>query len=385
MGNDPENIEVTESYCGFEQGPIRPPSEAASLLIRVTRNCPFNRCTFCPVYKGSKFSVRPVKHVLADIDKINAFIEKFKNTPREKLNSLARNLNPDDEAAFIASANWYYSGEMKSVFLQDANSLIIKPSELIEILNHLHKCFLEIERITSYARSHTISRISDKDLKAIREAGLNRIHIGMESGSNEILKIVKKGVTKEQHISAGRKIKKAGIQLSEYWMPGLGGKSLSKENALETADAMNQINPDFIRLRTLAVPENTPLHDELINGSFIPATNVEIVNEMLLFLEHLEGIYSYIMSDHILNLFEDFEGKLPDEKERLTGILKTFLKMSSDDQVIFQIGRRKGIFHTIDDMHDPIRLSKAKRICVEYGVTSENVDEITQSILRMYI
>ena len=231
----------TPSWEGFEQGPIRPPSEASSLLIRVTRNCPWNRCTFCPVYKGESFSIRPVEHVLRDIDSIHAHIENLqKRSPGEPLSSLHLR-DAHERASLGAALHWMQSG-MRSVFLQDANSLIIKPERLVRILSRLKEKFPGIRRITSYARSHTICRIDDEELAGIAAAGLNRIHIGMESGSDKVLRMVKKGADKATHIMAGRKVKRAGMELSEYIMPGLGGRTLAREHALETADALNRIN-----------------------------------------------------------------------------------------------------------------------------------------------
>ncbi len=244
-------------YNGFEQGPIRPPSEAASLLIRVTRNCPWNRCTFCPVYKGQAFSLRPIDHVLKDIHTIHRLVTlireragKSGQISRDDIAALSAHSGPGERMALNAALHWAGNG-MRSIFLQDANSLIIKPERLLTILGHLKDCFPWVERITSYARSHTIARISDMDLGLMAAAGLNRIHIGMESGSDQVLTMVSKGVDKATHIEAGLKVKKAGMELSEYVMPGLGGRALSREHALETADALNRINPDFIRLRTI--------------------------------------------------------------------------------------------------------------------------------------
>ena len=132
--------------------------------------------------------------------------------------------------------------------------MIVKPDDLIKILNHARESFPQVERITTYARSHSLARISAEDMTRIAAAGLNRIHVGMESAADEVLNFIKKGVDKEAHILAGKKVKAAGIELSEYFMPGLGGAQFSKENALESADAINQINPDFIRIRTPGNP-----------------------------------------------------------------------------------------------------------------------------------
>lgn len=375
----------------FEQGPIRPPSEAHSLLIRVTRNCPWNRCTFCPVYKGAQFSIRPVDHIKRDIDSVHRHVETLQQMidesgriHRTALNQVVENIEPGEWQALNAAFNWL-AGGAASVFLQDANSLIIKPADLVEILTRLLTRFPWVERITSYARAHTLARIKDDDLKAIRNAGLNRIHTGLESGSDKVLEMVKKGATKEIQIQAGLKVKRAGMELSEYYMPGLGGRTLSKEHSLETADALNQINPDFIRLRTLAIPARTPLGEDYQAGRFEKCTDLVAAKEVLTFIEKLEGITSVVKSDHILNLFGDLEGSLPHDKERMLTILRTFLAMDPERQRLYQIGRRIGVFSGLSDMENPRRLANAERAYRELGVTPDNVDEIIDELMKRFV
>ena len=382
---------TTEKYQGFEQGPIRPPSEAYSLLIRVTRNCPWNHCTFCPVYKDTRFSIRPKDHVIKDIDSVYRSVKIIQNTAREEgkvplaeIRKTVENGNQVDPRAFNAALNWIRGG-MRSVFIQDANSLIIKPSDFIEILTHLKMRFPWVERITSYARSHTIARISDDNLKAIRDAGLNRIHIGLESGSDKVLKMSKKGVTKETHIKAGLKVKKAGMELSEYVMPGLGGKAYSKEHAVETADALNQINPNFIRLRTLAIPNSVTLYDDYETGLFEKCTDLMMAEETLLFIESLTGITSVLKSDHILNLFQNLEGKFPEDKENMLDIVRRFLAMTPDRQCVYQVGRRFGFFSRLSDMENSRRMERAEKACRQFGITPENVDEVIDELMKRFI
>ena len=383
--------EKEKTYTGFEQGPIRPPSEANSLLIRITRNCPWNRCTFCPVYKGAAFSLRPVSHVILEIDDISRHVNALRQMgndsgqiSREDLNAYNTKLDASDRQTFHAAANWFACG-MQSVFLQDANSLIVKPADLIIILRHLMKCFSWVDRITSYARSHTIARISDEDLTSFAHAGLNRIHIGLESGSDEVLSFVKKGVDKKTHIKAGQKVKNAGIELSEYVMPGLGGKGLSETHALETADALNQINPDFIRLRTLAIPDSIELYDEYAAGRFEKLTDVEIAKELLLFLENLDGITSTIKSDHILNLFEEVDGKYPEDKERIIGVIRKFLEMDPHQQMLYQVGRRVGLFSRLSDLNNSQLAAQAEETCRQHGIDPENVDEVINELMKRFI
>ena len=384
--------ETNDSYLGFEQGPIRPPSEAYSLLVRVTRNCPWNQCTFCPVYKGTKFSRRPVEHVKRDIDGVYQHVEAIREladeqgrVPRSEINRITANIDPQKSPAFVAGFNWYFAGGLKSVFIQDANSLIIKPTDLVEILRHLKKRFPEIKRITSYARSQTVSRMKEEDLKAIGDAGLNRIHIGLESGSDEVLKMVKKGVTKEMHIQAGVKVKKAGMELSEYYMPGLGGKKLWKEHTLETADTLNQINPDFIRMRTLAIPNHAPLFQDHQAGVFEKCTDLMVVKEIWMFIEKLEGITSVVKSDHILNLFQDLEGALPRDKDCMIKILRTFLAMGPERQRLYQLGRRIGVFSQLSDMENPHRMARAEKAYSQLEGAKEDIDKVTDELMKRFI
>ncbi|MHA1906293.1 MAG: radical SAM protein [Candidatus Thorarchaeota archaeon] len=367
-------------YWGFELGPIRPPSEAYSLLIRITRNCHWNRCTFCPVYKDREYSKRPVEHVKRDIDSISRYIEQLKDTnSEEEIRSIGGRLYSEDPQAYRSALIWFRNG-MKSIFLQDADSLIIPPSEIVEILDYLREKFPSIERVTSYARSSTIAKINNEDIKSIADAGLNRIHIGLESGSDEVLKRVRKGASKKIHIEAGRKVKDAGMELSEYLMPGLGGRKFSTEHALESADALNQINPDFIRLRHLAVPEGKTLFEE-----FESITDVDVVRELQQFIQHLNVEDSWILSDHILNLIPEVNGKLPDDKVRILNYIDHFLNLDVYEQTLFQLGRRMGVFHRLGDLDDLTRRPRVMRIYKSQGITPDNIDEVTRQLMRQFI
>ena len=386
-----EHSRPDSGYAGFEQGPIRPPSEAASLLLRVTRNCPWNRCSFCPVYKGEQFSLRPVDHVLRDIDSVHRYVTALRERmdlsgpiDYRQLSQLADGLSDGEQLALYAARAWLDDG-MQSIFLQDANSLVIKPDELATILRHIRELFPEVERITSYARSQTIDRISAEQMGQLAEAGLNRIHIGMESGSDAVLEKVQKGCDRQMHIRAGQKVKAAGMELSEYVMPGLGGRALSREHALQTADALNRIDADFIRLRSLAIPNHTELFSEWQEGQFDKLGDREVAEEILLFLDSLGGIHSRVQSDHILNLFQEIEGHLPQDQPLMTGVIRRFLALPEEEQLVYQVGRRMGLFARLEDLQHGMRRRRAERAIEQYGVTPENVDQVIDELMKRFI
>jgi radical SAM superfamily enzyme YgiQ (UPF0313 family) len=369
------------AYRGFEQGPIRPPSEAHSLLVRVTRNCPWNRCTFCPLYKGATFSIRPVAHVLRDLDAVFEAVQKLR---QQGPGPAALGLAGGDRGAWMAARNWRRYG-MHQVFLQDANSLAAPPENLLIILQHLKARFPEVTRVTSYARSNSVAAVAAATLAALRDAGLTRIHIGMESGADAVLKMVRKGTTQWRHILAGRKVKDAGLELSEYYMPGLGGRRHLEAHAEETAAALNAINPDFIRLRTLAIPPDTPLYEDYAAGRFEKATDIEMARELLRFLVALSGITSTIRSDHILNLLPEVDGRLPQDQERLVGTVRAFLDLDPEVQFLYRVGRRMGFLSGLRDLEDLDKLSQVQDLCQRYGITPDRVDEVTDEMMRRFI
>jgi hypothetical protein len=369
------------TYQGFEQGPIRPPSEAHSLLLRVTRNCPWNRCTFCPVYKGTEFSIRPVEHVKRDIDAVYQAVQSLKGGAREPV--LAGPLGRDRQV-WVAARNWVTYGRPQ-VFLQDANSLVVPPGDLAAILRHLKARFPEVSRVTSYARSNSIARLEAEDLQALKEAGLTRIHIGMESGADEVLKMMCKGTTQRMHIQAGLKVKAAGMELSEYYMPGLGGRERLEINAMETAAALNRINPDFIRLRTLAIAPDTPLYEAWAAGRFDKATDVMMAQELLVFLGSLAGITSVIKSDHILNLLPEVDGQLPEDRERLIEIVRAFLELDPELQSLYRLGRRLGMLSGLRDLEDSGKVGQVEDICRRSQLQPEQVEAVTDDLMRRFI
>ncbi|MFW9982696.1 MAG: radical SAM protein, partial [Candidatus Thorarchaeota archaeon] len=274
---------------------------------------------------------------------------------------------------------------MRSVFLQDADSLVVGPEELSIILAHLKSNFPNIERVTTYSRSSTLNKMSVDELVTLREAGLTRIHVGLESGSDNVLKKVRKGASKNIHVQAGLKVKQARIELSEYFMPGLGGRGLSKEHASESADALNQIDPDFIRLRPLAFPVRAPLYELMKSGDFDRCNDIDIVKELHSFVMGLDGISSILVSDHILNLFADLNGKLPEDKNFILAILQGFLDLDENEQLLYRFGRRLGAFSSLVDLSDIPRKEKVRQIMLENKVTSQNIDELVDQMMQRFI
>jgi radical SAM superfamily enzyme YgiQ (UPF0313 family) len=379
----------------FEQGPIRPPNEARSLLLRLTRNCPWNQCLFCPVYKTRKFSLRTVDEIKHDILAAKKIADEIKALSWKQGHSGAVNdavigtlfNQPGTNTNYKSIAAWLYY-QTDACFLQDADNLIMKTKDLVEVLTFLKEQFPDIKRITTYSRSRTVIRKSVDALKQIRQAGLDRVHIGLETGYDALLKLMKKGVTAAQHIEAGKKLLQAGMQVSEYVMPGLGGQEMWREHAVETAKVLNQINPHFIRLRSLRVPEHIPLYEKLEDGSFTEQTDDMLAKEIELFIETLEGITSTVTSDHIMNLLEEVSGQFPDDKEKMLKVIQAYQSLSESDRLIYRAGRRGGAYRSTADLkHDPATYQKIKNLIqeVQQKEGPEGVEKMLAEMVDRYI
>ncbi len=376
----------------FELGPIRPPSEAKSILLRLTRNCPWNRCAFCPVYKKEKFSHRPVEEVKQDIDSMARIADAIRAAAAENgvhsiesdVFRIIKKMNPGDEFReqdIRQVAFWMYYG-MKSLFLQDADSLVLKTERVVEILNYMLKTFPTIERVTTYARAKTVSKKTSEEMKDLAGAGLNRVHIGMESGSDYVLSMVNKGVTQAEQVEAGQKVMAAGCELSEYYMPGLGGMDLLKENAVESARVLNAVNPTFIRIRSVIPVPGTPLFEMMSRGEWTPPGELDKVEELRMFITELNGITSTVKSDHIMNLLGDVEGKLPEDRELMLDRIDRFLVMDHEDRESFIVGRRLNRFHSLDEFRrDP----EVERVRAEIRNRFTSLDEGILQILWNFI
>lgn len=230
----------------------------------------------------------------------------------------------------ISMAKELYSDRVRTVFIGDSNSLVLKAEEWAIILKALYDSFPHIERVTSYARAKTIAKKPMEDLQKIFEAGLNRLHVGLETGDRELLKEIDKGATPEEMVEAGKKAKEAGFEYSLYVLLGIGGEDRWEQHARGTAEVLNQIDPHFIRVRTFIPQPNSQLYDAMEEGRFIPASPETILKETRLLLEGLQ-VTSQFLSDHISNLVP-LHGKLPEAKEEMIRLIDEVLRELRHDE-----------------------------------------------------
>jgi len=356
----------------FELGPFRPPSEAFSLLLRTTRNCPWNRCRFCGMYKGQKFELRSVEEIERDIEAVKRIYDRilafaWRSGYGGRLQDAARAVlaKPPDQYHYNV-ALWLYGGG-QNVFLQDANSLIMRTHELTEVLRFLKETLPQVTRITSYGRSKTAAKKTLEELTEIGEAGLSRLHIGLESGSDTVLKLMDKGVTAADHIAGGRNVVESGISLSEYVLLGLGGRGLWREHAVETGRVLSEINPGFIRIRTLSVSPMLPMYAGVEDGSYVIENDEEMVEELKLLIESLDCDSNFV-SDHINNLLQEVEGKLPGDKQKMLATIERFQALPAAERLNFRIGRRARIYTQLDELNDTRK----------HGVVEQIIQKLTE-------
>jgi len=265
------------------EGPIyRPPSEADSLLIQATVGCPHNKCSFCMVYKqGPPYRVRPVDEICRDLQE----------------------------------AREMYGQGVRRLFLPAGNTIAMPTADLAAVCCFACEQFPALERITVYGSSRYIAEKGPGDLALLKDAGLSRIHVGLESGDDEVLRRVKKGTTAREQVHAGRLVVEAGIVLSEYVILGLGGEERTHAHALATAKTINAIEPHFVRLRTLVPKVNTLLLHQIRKGRFRLLGPHGVLQETRTLIEHLT-CETLLTSDHYTN-YVNLEGRLPNDRDRL--------------------------------------------------------------------
>ena len=270
--------ELTVRYKGKV---YRPPSEAYSLIIQVTYGCSHNRCAFCDMYNDKHFSMRPMEEIREDFE-------------------LARRVYR----------------RVERVFLADGDALMRKTDDLVQILGLIYGLFPECQRVTCYASPTSLQIKSEEELRLLREKGLKMVYMGLESGCDAVLERMDKGHTAAQIIAAGQKARRSGLQLSVTAISGLGSRELWREHAVETAQAFNAMNPEYIGLLTLMVEPGTPLEKWVREGSFYVLKPVEVMQEMELFLQQIDSPGSVFRMNHASN-YLTLKGTLNQDRERL--------------------------------------------------------------------
>jgi len=264
----------------------RPPVEAFSLILQPTIGCPHNKCTFCFAYKTKRFRIKKMDEITAD----------------------------------IAEARKWYGPDVAKIFLADGNTIAMPTVRQLEMLGELKKAFPRVAQIASYAGARFVLKKSLEDLKKIREAGLSKLYMGVESGDPVILERICKGVKAEETLAACLRLKEAGFMLSTTVVQGLGGKDRWKEHATKTAELLNKIRPDELRLHTLMLEPGAPLYQQMEKGEFVPAGPREIFQEARLLVQNLElecRLYSHGSNYLIL------QGLLPRDKQQLLATIDT--------------------------------------------------------------
>jgi len=342
----------------FELGPIRPPSEAQSLIVRVIRNCTWNRCAFCPVYKGTRASQREVADILADVDAMAAAAEALGGVGASSERML-RALNGGAVPREALQVALFLRDGARHVFLQDADPCAVRPEKLVAVLERVREHFPTVVRGTTYGRAATLARRREEDLARLAVAGLSRVHVGLESGSDEVLTEICKGATAAQSVEAGRRVLGAGLELCFYVMPGIGGRRLSEEHVAGTATVLRDVasaaperQPLVVRLRTAAVPPGTPLAERAASGHFELPDDVEVVRELRQLLVAVGEARFVLGSDHVLNLLPDLEGRMPDDRDRLLDLLDRYLSLPDAERAEYALGVRLGVFRRLEDLTD---------------------------------
>jgi radical SAM superfamily enzyme len=269
---------------------------------------------------------------------------------------------------------------VETAFLQDADSLILKTEQIVEILKHIHAKFPNLKRVTTYARATTLRRKSIEALVQLKEAGLTRIHAGLESGSEKVLKMIKKGITPEDIVEGGRKVMAAGISLSEYIMPGVGGRTLSEEHARETARLLNKVRPDFIRVRTFALHPKSPMKRMVEAGTFVPMTDEKIVAEIRLLVSCLDEIHSYFScGDYSPNLLMQVNGYLDEKKAEMLRELDRFLSLTPEQKKAYSLIRRTS------PMNYPVEIVLDEKVMKQVLPEIENLEQGDPDGFNRYI
>ncbi|AOT68798.1 radical SAM protein [Geosporobacter ferrireducens] len=284
----------------YEGTVYRPPSEAYSLIIQVTIGCSYNQCSFCSMYKDKKFRIRRLEEVLDELEE----------------------------------ARRHYR-EVKRIFLADGDAMICKAAYLKEVLVKIKNLFPECERVGIYSSPQSIMNKTIEELSELRKLGLGIAYLGIESGSDKILKYIQKGTTAEEMILAGRKILTSGIKLSATLISGLGGKEHWQEHAIESARIVNAIQPQYLGLLTLLLEPGVSLEAQVKNGEFQLLTPIEILKETKMLLENFALNHCIFRSNHASN-YISLQGTLPEDRQRLIQQLDEAIEQKDDYNEYFR-------------------------------------------------
>ena len=274
----------------YSQPLYRPPSEAWSMIIQVTEGCSHNKCRFCYMYKGKQFRLKSIEEIKEHIE----WLKPMYKNPRR-------------------------------IFLADGNVLCLKTEKLLELLNYIKKEFPNIERISSYSGPLDLLRKTDQELKSIREAGLELLYMGVESGSDKVLSMMNKGVNQQEMIEAGHKAINAGFKFSCMIISGLGGREFMEEHAVESAKVISAIAPHYFSLLRLVAEESSELAECIEEGKFQLLTPLQILDENILMLENLELTDCIFRANHVSN-HVNLAGTLNQDRDLLIDKLKRVRK-----------------------------------------------------------
>lgn len=252
----------------YEGTLYRPPSEAQSLIIQVTIGCAHNTCTFCNMYKKKTFRIRKEEEILAELDAVA--------------------MSP-------------YRDYFRRVFFADGDALCIPTDRLLRLLKAVRDRLPLVERVTAYATAADVLRKSTEELKQLRQAGLQMVYVGAESGDDEILQYIQKGTTTQEFIEAAQKLHESGIMNSVTLISGLGGRGKVERHALSCAELITAMKPEFCSFLTLRLYKGTPMYDDLVSGRFERINDREVLEEMILFLENVDSQGTVFRSNHASN------------------------------------------------------------------------------------
>lgn len=272
----------------YEGAIYRPPSEAYSLLIQVSVGCSHNQCTFCSMYKDKQFKIKPIQQVIAEIE------------------------------------NYQYKDQVEKVFLCDGDALVLPFEQLKTILQKIKENFKNVKRISSYATFQDIENKDIEQLKQLQDLGLDLLYLGAESGNDQILQNIKKGLTFKRMVEAGLKAKAAGFKLSIMLISGLGSTTLSQQHAIDSGKLISAINPEYCGLLTLMLQQGTPLYQDYLNGDFKVLDPRQTIIETKTLIENINATHCYFTSAHASNYF-NLKGYLNQDKERLLAELDYYL------------------------------------------------------------